>query len=288
MNYLSTKKGIDDMNGWIKLHRKLLDSKIFSNPNILKFWVWALLKASHSDAEQLVGLQTVTIKKGQFVFGRKVASKELDMTESNAYKILKWLEKEKMITVNSNNKFSLITVVNWDFYQGCFDEEGQQSNSKVTTTKQQNNNKGTSKEQQSNTNKNEKNEKKKNTSRHKFETCDMEMAELLLSLILENNPEYKKPNLESWANECRLIRERDNRKLEAIEYLIKWSQKNEFWWKNILSMATLRKQFDKLVAQCKSEVNKKNNVVPIRENRPYSNSDELFEQFDKWEREAKS
>ncbi len=134
------------MSGWIKLHRKLLDSKIFSNPNILKFWMWSLLKASHSDTEQLIGLQTVSIQKGQFIFGRKIAAKELDMTESNAYKILKWLEKESMIVVNSNNKFSVVTIVNWEFYQGCSDEDEQQKNNKVTT-----------KEQQSNTNKNVKN-----------------------------------------------------------------------------------------------------------------------------------
>ena len=34
----------------------------------------------------------------------------------------------------------------------------------------------------------------------------MENAEILFEEILKNNPDAKKPNLEKWANEFRLIR----------------------------------------------------------------------------------
>ena len=127
---------------YIKLFRKLLNSPIFENEKALKIWIWCLLKATHKERLQLVGQQEVNLQKGQFVFGRKKASEELKMSESTIYKYIKLLEKLQMISVNSNNKFSVVTVEKWEEYQ----IEELKDNNKVTTE-----------EQQSNTNKNVKN-----------------------------------------------------------------------------------------------------------------------------------
>lgn len=81
------------MEGWIKLHRKLLESMIFQNENILKIWVWCLLKASHSEKEILVGRQIVSLKKGEFVTGRKKAAEELKINENTFYTNIKLLER---------------------------------------------------------------------------------------------------------------------------------------------------------------------------------------------------
>lgn len=94
---------------------------------------------------------------------------------------------------------------------------------------------------------------KKKTSCQKFSTSDLENAKLLFKLMLLNNPAAKEPNLEKWANDFRLMREKDNRTDEAIKYLIKWTQKDDFWSTNILSPAKLRKQFDALVVKIKKE-----------------------------------
>lgn len=115
---------------WIKLYRNLLYSPIFENEKGLKIWIWCLLKATHIDRNQLVGQQIVELKKGQFVFGRKKASEELKMTESVIYKYIKLLEKLEMISMKSNNKFSVVTVKKWEDYQ----LEDLKSNNKVTTT----------------------------------------------------------------------------------------------------------------------------------------------------------
>lgn len=129
-------------NTWLKLYRKLLKSPIFENEKALKIWIWCLLKATHIEREQLVGQQIIHLEKGQFIFGREKASEELKMTESTVYKYIKLLEKLQMISINSNNKFSVVSIEKWEDYQ----DQKQQNNSKVTT-----------KEQQSNTNKNVKN-----------------------------------------------------------------------------------------------------------------------------------
>lgn len=140
------------MNGWIRLYRQLLDSPVFENEKALKIWIWCLLKATHTEREQLVGLQVVNLEKGQFIFGRKKASEELNINENTIYKYIKMLEKLEMITTNSNTKFTIVSIRNWEEYQYISNEE-------VTTKEQQNNNKVTTKEQQNNTNKNVKNDK---------------------------------------------------------------------------------------------------------------------------------
>ncbi len=140
------------MAGWIKLHRKLKDSLVFDNPDLLKVWIWCLLKATHDDYTQMIGLQEVELKKGQFIFGRKVAANELKMSESKTYRLIKKLEKMQNLNIKANNKFSVITIENWEIYQSDNNNNEQQS-------EQQMNNKRTTNEQQMNTNKNIKNNK---------------------------------------------------------------------------------------------------------------------------------
>ena len=59
------------------------------------------------------------------------------------------------------------------------------------------------------------------------------------------------PDIEKWASEVRLMRERDGRTEEQIRFLIGWCQKDNFWQANILSMKKLREKFDTLVSQVK-------------------------------------
>lgn len=96
-----------------------------------------MLKATHKDYETLVGLQVVELLPGQFVTGRFKGSEELKMNPSTFYKYLKILQDLSMIALKSDNKKTVVTIENWDKYQG---EEGrayQQNNNNVTTTYQQ-------------------------------------------------------------------------------------------------------------------------------------------------------
>lgn len=107
-------------NGYIKSYRNILNSDIFNNPNpyLLKVWIWVLHKAFYDEKNIFIGKKEVHLKPGQFVFGRKSAAIELNMSESTVYDYMKLLQKRGSIDINSNNKFSVITIVNWGFYQG--------------------------------------------------------------------------------------------------------------------------------------------------------------------------
>ena len=91
----------------------------------------------------------------------------------------------------------------------------------------------------------------KSTSRSKlkFETHHLKLAGLLYKEILHNNPQHKKPNLESWANDFRLMMEIDKREGKEIQELILFSQSHDFWYKNILSAGKLREKYDVLILE---------------------------------------
>ena len=91
-------------------------------------------------------------------------------------------------------------------------------------------------------------------SKLKFETQHLKLAELLYKQIQNNLPNYKEPDLEKWANEFRLIMERDKREGKEIQNLIIKTQNDNFWKKNILSPSKLRKQYDRLVIEFEDDI----------------------------------
>ncbi|MCU5390532.1 phage replisome organizer N-terminal domain-containing protein [Bacillus paranthracis] len=107
--------------------------------------------------------------------------------------------------------------------------------------------------------------KKEKPSRHKFETCDTNGAKYLFEKIKGNNHKQKEPNFDSWANDFRLMREKDNRELKEIKDVIDWCQADPFWQGNILSPKKLREKFDQLTIQMNSKKGVKNND-PIASN----------------------
>ena len=103
-----------------------------------------------------------------------------------------------------------------------------------------------------------KKEKKSNT-KFNYEPEHMELAELLYDEILKNNPNHKKPDLESWANSFRLTMERDKRTFENLKIIIQWCQSDSFWYTNILSADKLRKQYDQLSIKMEQQTKPKPN-----------------------------
>ena len=109
-------------NGWIKLHRKLLDGPILKSPNLLHVWIYCLLKANHKEKKIIFNNKEITLKPGQFIFGKKIASMEMNIPYSTLNYQLVTLKNCLNIERQSNNKFSIITILNWGTYQSAEDE----------------------------------------------------------------------------------------------------------------------------------------------------------------------
>ena len=104
--------------GYVRLWRKSLDAGWIRNHKLWAFWSYCLLKASYKEYDAIVGLQIIHLLPGQFIFGRKKASKETGLTEQQIRTILAFLRKAGNLTIKTTNKFSIITIINWPTYQG--------------------------------------------------------------------------------------------------------------------------------------------------------------------------
>lgn len=75
---------------------------------------------------------------------------------------------------------------------------------------------------------------------------DLRCAEWLFSEVQLIAPSAKKPNYATWANDIRLMRERDARNHREICALFRWACQDSFWQGNVLCPATLREKWDTL------------------------------------------
>ena len=96
---------------------------------------------------------------------------------------------------------------------------------------------------------------KPSKSKNKFSDEDVLIAGYIRAKIKELMPNSKDPSVDSWANEIRLMRERDNRTSEDIRRIFDWANNDSFWRTNILSPSKLRKQFDQLSIKANEGLN---------------------------------
>ena len=95
---------------------------------------------------------------------------------------------------------------------------------------------------------------------------EIRLSKLLFDLMRINNPNCKGPNnFQGWAKSVDLMFRIDNRTSDQVEYLVRWSQQDDFWMGNILSMGTLRDKFDRLVIQAKKNPIKENGMKACSE-----------------------
>jgi DNA replication protein DnaD len=130
------------MQGWVSIHRKVMNNLVWQNPNLLKLWMYCLFKASHVEHEILVGNQSIKLERGQFVTGRKALTKDLNkgvkpdqqLSEKTWERYMKNLEKWQMLSIEVTNKYSLITIANYDEYQGGSKRIVQQGDQQLTSS----------------------------------------------------------------------------------------------------------------------------------------------------------
>lgn len=82
---------------------------------------------------------------------------------------------------------------------------------------------------------------------------EFRLSDLLFTLMLQRKPDFRKPNLQTWAKHIDRMIRLDRRKPEAIEAVIRWSQADPFWQNNILCTEKLRLQFDRLEIQMRQQ-----------------------------------
>ena len=135
--------------GFILIHRKIFEWEWYQDINTKTLFLHLLLKANHKD-KRWRGLK---IERGSLVTGLNTLKKELKLSIQKIRTSLEKLRKTGEVLIISTNKYSIITVCNYEAYNNKnlrvnkrITNKQQTNNKQVTTTKQCNNDNNDNKE----------------------------------------------------------------------------------------------------------------------------------------------
>lgn len=139
--------------GYVKLWRKSISSTVFAHEGLWKLFCLCLLKAAHKRYQVIIPgiLKPIDIEPGQFITGRyslhedyhqaHIKKKYSRKAAPTAYTLIRWLQNlqyMQILSIKSYNKYSIITVLNWERYQ---ENEQQVSNRRASSEHKQEYNK---------------------------------------------------------------------------------------------------------------------------------------------------
>lgn len=130
-----------NQQGWIKLHRQILEWEWYSDNNCFRLFLHLLLKANHKE-KRFKGLE---LKTGSIITSRDLLARETGLSSQQIRTALSKLISTNEITSVTSSQGTIIQIVRYEKYQVATNE---------ITNEQPTNN------QQVTTNKNDKNEKK--------------------------------------------------------------------------------------------------------------------------------
>lgn len=116
------------MNGYILIHRKLLNWQWYKDSNTLHLFIDLLLDANYEDSK--FGFQT--IKRGQCLTSLKRMHENTGLTFQQIRTSLDKLQKSGEINKQTTNRYSIITINKYNDYQ--------ELNKQITNKQQTNNN----------------------------------------------------------------------------------------------------------------------------------------------------
>lgn len=126
--------------GYVRLYRSIRDNPIvWKDSDHIAVWIYLLLNATYLEFDVVFKGKRKRLSPGQLIVGRKSISIDLKIDESKVRRILKIFESEQQIYLETSNKNTLVTIINWSFYQGKINVNSHQTNIDKTTSEQQSN-----------------------------------------------------------------------------------------------------------------------------------------------------
>ena len=112
--------------GWIRIYRQLQDCEIWTKNqpfDMRSAWIDLLMFANHEDKQIIFDYKPIIVKRGQYLTSVRKLSARWKWDKERTLKYLRLLEQLGMITKDSNNRRTLITIENYEKYQGWQDTE---------------------------------------------------------------------------------------------------------------------------------------------------------------------
>lgn len=238
--------------GFAKSFRKELHSDVWMMPPIYhRVWYWLRMNAQYEaylfptrekfgiwvlPGQRITSLQQIAEGVAWREWGKeKVPNKRTIKA------VLGWLEGQEMVTVESNAKGTLISIVNWHLYNDSTVE-------KVTAESNEQYTRSAHKEEGI--------ERREVKAKPLSSPEAFRLSGVLADMILKNNPGNTKLNngkreatVARWVVDIDKLIRIDGRAPEEIERVIRWCQSDSFWKSNILSGAKLREKWDQLTVK---------------------------------------
>lgn len=121
------------MIGWIKIHRKITDWEWYTDSTVFHLFAHLLIYANR-EAKCWKGIDLLP---GQVVTGRESLALRTGISEQSIRTALNKLKSTGEITSKKYNKFSIITITNWQDYQDDDDEKEENQPANQPATNQQ-------------------------------------------------------------------------------------------------------------------------------------------------------
>lgn len=167
------------MEGWIKLYRKFSEWEWFNISEMVHLFIYLLLNANYEPGKW----RGIEIKRGQILTGLNSLNEKTGISIRTLRTCLDRLENTKEIDRQTTNKYSIITIINYESYQGGINGSDKQNDKQLTSNRQ-----ATDKQPTTNNNKeNNKNEKNKIVSAKKAE---MDFIDSIIQLFVEAHGDY--------------------------------------------------------------------------------------------------
>lgn len=122
------------LSGYVKLYRSLLDWEWHDDPATLSVWIHLLLKANFVETEW----RGIRLLPGQVVTGRAALASETGLSERQIRTALTRLKSTGCVTIETTNKYSIISLLNWEKFQRVDysgDQQDDQQNDRRATSR---------------------------------------------------------------------------------------------------------------------------------------------------------
>lgn len=144
------------MDGWVSFHRKIEEWEWYTDPNTFRLFFHLVLKANHADGKW----RGNEVKRGQHITSIDKLSDALDLSPKQIRTAMDKLKRTGEVAIKGTNKYTLVTIVNYSFYQKNDVSDGEQDGEQKAS-------KGQTKGKQRATNNNENNENNENNKNKK-------------------------------------------------------------------------------------------------------------------------